>query len=500
MTQHNKLNRNNINRRSILKMAAGVGLSGIASGVAALANDSENTDFNDVIIVGAGMAGLYAAKILIDKGYSVKVLEASNRHGGRVYSRSLGDTRIEMGAEEHYLPTNNPIYDAIVNEYGNDVYVPTYVGDDMLTIDGNKTCWEETGNCEEDVDITTFWKYWSRYGSKNIQKDFSITMADDVLQHNNVDRNHRAYHLYDNSIAGSIYGTSLDKIGIASLAQQDWNWTLSSEVRALKPANLGYSDALDKVWWSDVLDSVQLNRPVKQIDMRNDIAIVTDDTGDQHRARKVIVTASIGVLQSESIEFLPGLPEKTVDAYRNIGMGQGMKVALRFEKPFWEEKLGYMITDGLVSSCWSPSNYKQGSKDFIMMCYPMGDNGVKLTEMSVAAGGGIAGNEKILSEMLRDLDGLFDGAASASYQDGLVQDWSSDPYVRGSYSFPMLETYRSSGNNKRKQLAEPVGDQLFFAGEGSNHINPACVPGALQEGERAANQIDALFKKTSATG
>lgn len=500
MTHQKKLNKNNSKRRSILKMAAGVGLSGIASGVAALANDSKNTDVNDVIVVGAGMAGLYATKILIDKGYSVKVLEASNRHGGRVYSRTLGATRIEMGAEEHYLPVNNPIYDAIVGEYGKDVYIPTYVGDSMLTMDGNKTCWEETGDCEDDADIAAFWEYQSRYGSKKAHKDFSITMADDVLQRNNVDRNHRAYHLYDNSIAGSIYGTSMDKIGIASLAQQNWNWTLSSDIRALKPSNLGYSDALDTVWWNDVIGSVQLNRPVKQIDMRNDIAIVTDGKGDQHRAKKVIVTVSIGVLQSESIEFLPGLPEKTVNAYRNIGMGQGMKVALRFEKPFWEKKLGYMITDGLVSSCWVPSSYKEGSNDFIMMCYPMGSNGVKLSEMSLAAGGGAVGDEKILSEMLKDLDGLFDGAASESYQDGLVQDWSSDPYVRGSYSFPMLETYKSSYNSKRKQLAEAVGDQLFFAGEGSNHINPACVPGALQEGERAAKQIDQLLKKASVTG
>lgn len=499
MTQHKKPNRNNIKRRSILKMAAGVGLSGITSGVAALTNESNDTDTNDVIVVGAGMAGLYAAKTLIHKGYTVKVLEASNRHGGRVYSRTLGATRIEMGAEEHYLKANNPVYDAIVSEYGKDAYVKTYVGDDMLTMDGNKTCWEETGDCEDDADIATFWKYWSRYGNKKIQNDFSITMADDVLQHNNVGRNHRAYHLYDNSIAGSIYGTSMDKIGIASLAQQDWNWTLSSEVRALKPSNLGYSDALDTVWWNDVIGSVQLNSPVKQIDMRNDIAIVTDGKGDQHWAKKVIVTVSIGVLQCESIEFLPGLPEKTVNAYRNIGMGQGLKVALRFKKPFWEKKLGYMITDGLASSCWIPSSYKQGSNDFIMMCYPMGNNGIKLSEMSFAAGGGGAGNEKILSEMLKDLDGLFDGAASASYLDGIVQDWSSDPYVRGSYSYPMLDTYKTSYDSKRKQLAEPVDDQLFFAGEGSNHINPASVPGALQEGERAANQIDELFKKASAT-
>jgi monoamine oxidase len=103
-------------------MAAGVGLSGITSGVAALTNDSKDTDVNDVIVVGAGMAGLYAAKTLIKKGYSVKVLEATNRYGGRVYSRTLGGTRIQMGAEEHHLKANNPVYDTIVSEYGKDVY------------------------------------------------------------------------------------------------------------------------------------------------------------------------------------------------------------------------------------------------------------------------------------------------------------------------------------------------------------------------------------------
>jgi monoamine oxidase len=132
-----------------------------------------------------------------------------------------------------------------------------------------------------------------------------------------------------------------------------------------------------------------------------------------------------------------------------------------------------------------------------MMCYLTGNNGIKLSEMSLTAGGGAAGNEKILSEMLKDLDGLFGGTASASYLDGVVQDWSSDPYVQGSYSYSMLDTYKSSYDSKRKQLAEPVEDQLFFAGESSNHMNPASVPGALQEGERAANLIDELFRKAS---
>ena len=57
---------------------------------------------HDVIIVGAGSAGLYAAKTLIEDGYDVLIIEATDRIGGRVYSEWLGTTRIELGAEEHY--------------------------------------------------------------------------------------------------------------------------------------------------------------------------------------------------------------------------------------------------------------------------------------------------------------------------------------------------------------------------------------------------------------
>ncbi|MEM6485826.1 MAG: FAD-dependent oxidoreductase [Pseudomonadota bacterium] len=65
-------------------------------------SDSADTS-HDVVIVGAGSAGLYAARTLIDLGYEVLLIEAADRIGGRVHSVSLGETRIDMGAEEHYL-------------------------------------------------------------------------------------------------------------------------------------------------------------------------------------------------------------------------------------------------------------------------------------------------------------------------------------------------------------------------------------------------------------
>jgi len=425
-------------RRQILKLASGV-CAGLSAPWVSVSRANDTADF-DVIVVGAGMAGLYAAKQLILNGHRVKVLEASNRHGGRIKTATLGDTRIEMGAEEHYLAKNNPIYDAITGLLGEDAYVKTYDADSMLSIDNGKTCWEETGDCYKDKDISKYWEYWDVFGNTSQQTDFSKTMADDVLERYGVDVNHRAYHLYDNAIAGSVYGTSLDRIGVASLAVQDQKWTLSDSIRVLAPHDLGYADVLDQLWWSDIIDHVQLNSPVKEIDSTGKFVKVTDVHGQRYTASKVIVTVSIGVLQSESIKFLPGLPRATIDAYNNIGMGRGMKVCLRFKEQIWDSKLTYFVSEGFCSSGWIPSSYKQDTPDNMVMCYPMGHSAQALTDLANKAGAGVGADNVIIEALLDDLTQMLGDKVKQSYLDGIVQNWSADPYIRGSYSYPMLET------------------------------------------------------------
>ncbi len=478
-------------RRNILKITASIGASLTVPWVST-GHANEDPDF-DVIVIGAGMAGLYATKQLLAKGHSVKVLEASDRHGGRIYSKTLGQTRIEMGAEEHYLRKNNPLYDAITGVLGEDAYVRTYDRDSLLSIDAGKTCWEESGDCYEDADIGKYWDYLEIISNASEQNDFSKTMADDVLERYGVGKNHRAYHLYDNAIANSIYGTSLENIGIASLAAQEQKWTLSEGIRVLSLFNTGYLDVLDQIWWNDILDHVSLSTPVAEVDTSGEHIRVTDSNGNVVSAKKIIITVSIGVLQSQSIRFTPQLPEATVKAYNNIGMGKGMKVALRFKEKFWDSKMTYFISEGLASNGWVPTSYKKESPDNIIMCYPMGRSAETLIEIAERNGGGDAGDIAITQAILEDLSNLISSKASELYIDAVVQNWASDPFVRGSYSHPTLETYASS-KNYRQQLAEPVGGRIFFAGEATNNKNSATVPGALQEGERAAQHVDTLLK------
>jgi monoamine oxidase len=239
-----------------------------------------------------------------------------------------------------------------------------------------------------------------------------------------------------------------------------------------------------------------LSSPVVQIDTSGDDVIVTDEHGALHAARQVIVTVSIGVLQSEMIDFVPDLPESTVSAYSGIGMDMGMKVPMRFSSAWWEtegEAMAWLVTEGLAGACWAPSDYKEDSISHILMCYPMGDNGAELTDIGMAAGGGEAGDEAIIEAILADLDMTFPQAldqASEHYLEGLVQNWGAEPYTLGVYSYPKVGTYVTASNSKRKDLQEPVADdRVFFAGEGSHTTHPATVPGALHEGERAAGSV-----------
>ena len=105
------------------------------------------------------------------------------------------------------------------------------------------------------------------------------------------------------------------------------------------------------MWWKDVVaqSTLLLSSPVVQIDTSGDDVIVTDTHGNQHAARQVIVTVSIGVLQSEIIDFLPDLPDTTVSAYNGIGIDMGMKVPMNFSTPWWEtedEAMAWLVDRG----------------------------------------------------------------------------------------------------------------------------------------------------------
>jgi hypothetical protein len=123
----------------------------------------------------------------------------------------------------------------------------------------------------------------------------------------------------------------------------------------------------------------------------------------------------------------------------------------------------------------------------------MGSNGAALADIGLAAGGGDDGERAVVASILEDLDRVFPqalGEASPNFLEAVVQDWGSETYTLGVYSYPKVETRPSLTDNQRRVLKTPVADdRIFIAGEATHETHPATVVGAIHEGERAALRV-----------
>ena len=451
---------------------------------------------HDVVIVGAGAAGLYAAYTLKNLGYSVLLLEASDRYGGRVYSDTLGDVGIERGAESLYGKNNNFIYNDIKSEYGASAQVKLWESnvqsDTLIVMDadgmgGGNPCWVWAGNCGQDADIEEYWDFWYITGDFDDYPGDPEPLLSDYLDTEwGVPSTSRGYHLYESGSPAGDYGTTAEKLGLRSLSRE-WNAFNLNCCFGLAPT--GYLDALSFLYFDQVTPYVTYNSPVTVVDTSGIKPVAIDDNGVYHYADAIIVTVSLGVLKAEIIDFIPDLPTDKLDAIDIIGMGNGMKISMRFNgqsgdpsTPIWGTALSFMLHDGPSGSCWTPNLYQSSATDHVLTCFSMGRNAEVLEALP--------DDTARINRVLVDLDAALGGTATVAFIDGTVQNWTAEPYVLGSYSYPAPGTRPLLGLTEREELALPVGTTLYCAGEATHNTMPATVPGAMQSGERAGGEVD----------
>ncbi len=478
-------------RRRVVELLQKTLATGLLIALSSLPTPSaavEPSTDHDVVIVGAGAAGLYAAYTLDNLGFSVLILEASDRHGGRVYSDTLGDVGIEHGAEELYGASNNFVFGDINAQYGSGSQIQIFrenaTQDLLIVMDadgmgGGSTCWSETGNCFLDDDIDDYWSFYYQLGDHNNAATDEL-MSDFLDTTWGVPSTSRGYHLYEDGSPGGEYGTSVEHLGVRSLSRE-WNsFSLTGTVYGLEPT--GYLDALNTLYFNQVVPFVTLNSPVTVVDTTGIKPVAIDDNGVYHYADAIIVTVSVGVLKAEIIDFIPDLPASKLNAIDTIGMGNGLKISLRFNSQIWESKFMAVLVDGPAGNCWTPNKYQPSATDHVLTCFMMGRN----AEVMEA----LPNDTARINQALSDLDEAFGGSASTEFIEGVVQNWTAEPYVLGSYSFPAPGTRPLSGLTMREVLAQPVGTTLYFAGEATHNTAASTVPGAMQTGLRAGGEVD----------
>jgi len=415
----------------------------------------------DVLVIGAGIAGLRAAEVLVSNGRRVIVLEARDRLGGRIYTDRSWGVPVELGASWIHGVENNPIAalaaakgiktqstDYESNTYGAD---GKPLGDDAL--DGIE---EQVAELVEA----------GREGSPDTDEplraalDRAIAAADlDPSELLNIEM----------GITESIeHEYATDTVNLSATNFDDGADEGGGD--ALLPE--GYDKVVAAV--ANGLD-VRLGHVVSRVDTSGDRAVVVTSQGD-FEAGAVVVTVPLGVLKAGSIQFSPALSEPKSRAIAKLGMGTLSKSCLRFESQFWPDdaELIDIVPSASRRGQWVESLSLTSLVDVpALMMFNAGEFARAVEAMTDA---------EVIASASAALTPAFPEVPAPT---GLLRSaWSVDPFSLGSYSFIGV----GGSLADRDALAEPDGRRVF-AGEACSRDHAGTVHGAYSSGEAAAKTL-----------
>lgn len=189
------------------------------------------------------------------------------------------------------------------------------------------------------------------------------------------------------------------------------------------------------------------------------------------RAKQAVITLPLGVLQANDVRFVPALANKH-EPLRKLASGPVIRVAMRFHKAVWEKRApgaAFFHRNGApFPTFWTPLPMRVP----LLTAWAGGPKAAKLSGKSART---------LVGTALGCVQAIFPDAQLA---DALAQDWKEDLYSRGGYSYVLV-----GGEDARAQLAKPLKDTLFFAGEATDTVETGTVAGALRSGVRAAREV-----------
>jgi monoamine oxidase len=432
--------------------------------IACSSNSSSNQD-KSVIVVGAGFAGLSAAKDLVAKGFNVTILEARNRVGGLIYTDRSTGVALDMGASWiHGLEHNNPIT-TIAKQAGAEFSRPTdYSNDIIYDVDGTLgpiSIAHSSAFAEKALTASR--------DAFNVRSEESMQTMFDVLRANGqfsyLD-NDREYNYLINSLFEHEFS------GDASLmsAQQGWEGKDLIGDDVVFPG--GYAQLTD--YLAEGLD-IRLGAVVSKISYNDSGVIISSSKGD-FAADRVIVTVSVGVLQSGDITFTPELPIKKLAAINGLAMGTLNKLWMIFPYAFWDidkDVIGYVSADKGRFSEWF--YFDELAKGNVLIGFNAGEYG-ELSETKT--------DEQLSVEAMTVLKVMY-GNSIPEPDKVLASRWHSDPYSRGSYAYVKA----GSQFSVREDYRQAIDSRVFFAGEAASEDYPATPEGAVRTGRAAAKEI-----------
>ncbi len=416
-----------------------------------------------VLVIGAGMAGLSAARQLADEGCNVTVLEARDRIGGRIHTdRTLG-CAVDLGAAWIHGTEGNPVADLARQAKARTVATDWEAF--ALYMAGAEVGAQPIAAGER---LAARWLAAATASARRGVSQGELLTAEIARTGAKADPATLAVARW--MVTGAIeleYGE--DRDGLAAIAYDAEEAFEGDDV--LFPD--GY-DALPRLL-AEGLD-VRLGAAVDRVVHDESGVRVHGDVGEM-AADAAVLAVPLGVLQAGRIDIAPGLPAGHGRALSRLRMGVLEKVVMRFDEAFWPEGVhGLGALDSPI-----PVEY-----------YPLAVHGagpllVALVGSDVARALARKDEAAAVRAVLAPLEQAMGRDLPAPQQ--LVRSrWTDDPWALGSYS-----VVRPGGDPEdRKVLAEPVGPRLWLAGEHTVVDHPATVHGAFLSGQRVARKISRM--------
>jgi monoamine oxidase len=411
----------------------------------------------DAIIVGAGAAGLMAARELKRAGKEILVLESSPRAGGRVltlYETNAG-VPVELGAE--FIHGDAPETRKLLDE-ARLITVPV-LGEHYRSDRGELS------------DQGAVWKRMAKV-FRHLNPDRKTDRSfQDFLDDKPGGRSLSNERELARGFVQGFNGADTSLISEKWLAEQGDPTEGASEANRIVN---GYG-ALIEFLMRHLTELIRSSVAVTRIIRTESQVTVMDEHGKDHVARAVIITVPLPLLQDGTIILEPDIPAIR-NAARQLVMGHVARVNVVVKERFWEKKvedLSFVHCPERPFNVWWTQNPLRAP---VLTGWSGGPPALELMR-----------NEHVEDVTLAELARAF--AIKRSRLDTLVEsihtyDWSEDPHVRGAYSYAGV-----AGAHAPRILARSFDDRIYLAGEATESGASGTVEGALTSGKRAARKV-----------